>query len=668
MKRIITTLGIALCLNTNAQIITTIAGDGTNGYTGDGGQATVAELSGPQGVAFDAAGNLYTANASSNTIRKIISTGIVSTLAGNGTAGFSGDGGQATAAELNGTGIFSQLLLGVACAGAGNCYIADAGNNRVRMVNSAGVINTIAGTGAQGFSGDGGMATAATLYSPAGITFDAMGNYYIADLGNNRIRMVNTSGIINTIAGTGSNGYSGDGGQATAAQLYFPTAVAADATGNLFIADYYNNRIRMVSTAGIISTYAGNGFGSGGSGGYAGDGGAATAAELFFPSGVSLDAAGNLYIADEGNQRVRKVTTSGIITTVAGNGTNSFSGDGGQATAATFHSPTGTAIDAAGNLYIADEGNERIRMVSKALTGVSTNSPSICIGATATLTASGASTYSWSTGVTAPSINPSPSLTAYYTVTGTNTFTAFNTTGVSNEVVTATVTVDAPSMMITGNNTICSGQSTVLSGTGASIVSYTWSSGPTAQSYTVSPTANTTYTLTGADVNTCENIQTVIVYVNPLPTVSANSATVCEGTTATLIASGANTYTWSNSTTGTPISVTPTVTTNYTVTGTDANSCVNTATATVTVTNCTDIQQFADNISVNIYPNPNCGQFIINSTGTSNMQIVDALGNIICQKDFQDNVTVSEAFPNGIYYIVVKNSKGSFNSKLIITR
>jgi len=351
MKKALLIVLFACIKITNAQIITTIAGNGTGGYSGDGGQATAAQLYHPYGVSFDAAGNLYIADNVYSIIRKINSAGTITTIAGNGTGGYSGDGGQATAAELYNpvTAVFDA---------AGNIYIAEYSNNLIRMVNTLGIISTIAGNGTAGYGGDGGQATAATLYQANSVCVDVSGNIYIADRANNRIRMVTTAGIINTYAGNGSGGYSGDGGPATAAMLDSPWEVITDASGNLYIADS-NNRIRKVTTAGIISTIAGNG-----TAGYSGDGGQATAAELNGPTGISMDVTGNLYIAEYGNSRIRMVNNAGIITTIAGNGTAGYSNDGGPALMAELNGPGGIAIDAVGKtLYISDSQNNAVRAV-----------------------------------------------------------------------------------------------------------------------------------------------------------------------------------------------------------------------------------------------------------------------------------------------------------------
>jgi uncharacterized protein (TIGR03437 family) len=329
-----------------AQIITTVAGDSTAGYSGDGGPATSASLNNPVGVAVDSAGNFYIAEESNNRIRKV-SGGTIATVAGNGTAGFSGDGGPATSASLS-------TPYGVAFDAAGNLYIADQQNQRIREVSGE-TIATVAGIGGFGFSGDGGPATSASICLPAGVALDSAGNLYIADSFNNRIRKV-SGGTITTVAGNGNQGFSGDGGPATSASLFTPIGVAVDSAGNLYIADSFNNRIRKVS-GGTITTVAGSG-----SDGFAGNGGPATSASLSLPAGMAIDSAGNLYIADAGNNRIRKVS-GGTITTFAGNGAASFSGDGGPATSASLNFPSGVAFDSAGNLYIADINNQRIREV-----------------------------------------------------------------------------------------------------------------------------------------------------------------------------------------------------------------------------------------------------------------------------------------------------------------
>jgi uncharacterized protein (TIGR03437 family) len=324
-------------------VITSVVG---NSLVGDNGPATSAELSYPEGVAVDATGSLYIADVGHSRIRKI-SNGVITTVAGNGTQGFSGDNGPATSAQL-------ALPEGIAVDSAGSVYIADRNNHRIRKV-SGGVITTVAGNGTQGFSGDNGPATSAELDYPEGVAVDSAGNLYIADTYNARVRKV-SGGVITTVAGDGTVGFSGDNIAATSAQLV-PAAVVVDSAGNLYVADNYNNRVSKVSN-GVITTVAGDG-----APGFSGDNGPATSAILGYPEGLAVDSSGNLYIADWGNNRIRRVS-NGVIATVAGSGTGGFSGDNGPATSAELWSPQGVAVDSAGNVYIADNDNNRIRILT----------------------------------------------------------------------------------------------------------------------------------------------------------------------------------------------------------------------------------------------------------------------------------------------------------------
>jgi sugar lactone lactonase YvrE len=435
-------------VDARTSIISTVAGIGDNGYSGDGGPATAAKLNYPGGVAVDDAGNIYIADGDNARIRKVdVVSHNISTIVGNGSGGFSGDGGPASAAAIGfstrvkidvrqnlyiadranlrirmvdritntittaagsaGDGIpatATVLLLprGIARDSAGNVFVADQGNHRIRKIDAATkLISTIAGTGSGGFSGDGGPATAARIFSPFGLAIDASGNLYFCDDDNYRIRRIDAgSGIITTVAGNGLNDFSGDGGPATLAALGETSGVAVDASGNLYIADPFGRVRRVDATTHIITTVAGGGSGP------LGDGGPATAASLLFPEGVAIDGAGNLYIADSGHDRIRRVDrTTGIITTVAeglsdpvgiafdsannlyiadsrnnrirrvdaltqiitriaGTGVDGFSGDGGPPTAATLSNPFGLTVDAAGNIYFTDNGNDRVRMIS----------------------------------------------------------------------------------------------------------------------------------------------------------------------------------------------------------------------------------------------------------------------------------------------------------------
>lgn len=343
-----------------APTINTFAGNGASGYSGDGGPATSAELTTPNKVAVDFAGNVYVADIGSHTVRKIDATGKITTFAGNGTSGFSGDNGPAIAAQLT-------TPIGLAVDAAGNVYISDEDNQRIRKVDTSGVITTFAGNGTPGFAGDGGVATSAEFNNPVGIAVDPSGNVYVADYYNNCIRRIDTSGIITTIAGTGTGGYNGDNQLATAAELFYPVSVAVDASGNIYIGDFLNYRVRKIyASTKYIITIAGTGTES--PNGPSGDGGQASLATVGYVNGISFDSAGNIYLADTQLQRVRKIAPNGIITNFAGTGTSGSGGDGGPALQASFSSPTSVAIDSKGTIYIADQGNHVIRAVSGDLT------------------------------------------------------------------------------------------------------------------------------------------------------------------------------------------------------------------------------------------------------------------------------------------------------------
>ena len=334
-----------------AGTITTVAGTGEHGFGGDGGPAAKALFRSVSSLAIDGDGNLYIADYWNNRIRRVDTRGIITTVAGTGQEGYSGDGGPASKARINGP-------LGVAVDVSGNLYIADADNHRVRRVDARGTITTVAGTGRSSYGGDGGPAARAHLSTPVGLAFDGVGNLYIADHHDHRIRRVDNRGTITTVAGTGEKGYGGDGSRAVEAQLDGPLGIAIDVAGNLYISDNYNHRIRRVDTAGTITTVAGDGRGD-----FGGDGGPAVKAHVSYPNDVALDGAGNLYIADRWNHRIRRVDATGTITSIAGIGSSSYGGDGGPAVEAHLHEPEDVALDEAGNLYIADSGNHRIRRV-----------------------------------------------------------------------------------------------------------------------------------------------------------------------------------------------------------------------------------------------------------------------------------------------------------------
>lgn len=317
----------------------------------------------PTGIGIDATGRIFFTDCLGGHVYRIDTPGTATMIAGTGISttagGLSGEAVPATAADLH-------CPADVAFDPAGNLIVVDHANNRLRSIDTAGVIHTIIGSGPIGtatddgtIGGDGGPALAAQLQEPWGIVFDSSGDLLIADRDNHAVRRVDVNGVITTVAGSGDRGFGGDGGPATAAQMSRPQSVAIDASGNVFISDSDNHRVRKVDTNGVISTVVGTG-----ASGYSGDGAAALDAELMDPNGLAFDLRGNLYIADDLANAVRMVDVRGIISTVAGTGEAGFSGDGGRAVAGRLDTPSDVVFDASGHLYITDAGNHRIRRVN----------------------------------------------------------------------------------------------------------------------------------------------------------------------------------------------------------------------------------------------------------------------------------------------------------------
>jgi len=317
--------------------VSTLAGSGTNG-SADG---TPGQFFYPSADACDGEGNVYVADTYNNSIRKITPAGVVSTLAG-GAQGF---------VDGNGTAAKFSSPTGVACDGQGNIYVADAGNNSIRMITPAGAVSTLAGNGKQGLVN--GTGAAALFFEPTGIACDGQGNIYVADERNNCVRKITPAGVVSTLAGSGAPGFAN--GNGTAALFFYPAGIACDGQGNIYVADQFNQRIRVITPSGTVSTLAGSG-----AVGFAdGDG---TTAQFNNPSDVASDGQGNIYVADIANRRIRKITPAGMVSTLAGNGTAGyFDGDG---TAALFNGPAGVAVDAKGNIYVADRLNVRIRKIT----------------------------------------------------------------------------------------------------------------------------------------------------------------------------------------------------------------------------------------------------------------------------------------------------------------
>jgi sugar lactone lactonase YvrE len=337
--------------------ILTVVGTGKVGFSGDGGPATQAALNSPSDLVVDAAGNLFFSDSNNNRVRKVSPDGKITTIAGGGARlPTAAEGGPATQAHFG-------TLYGLAMDAAENLLVADFGSNRIWRVSPSGTLTTVAGNGKTGASGDNGPAVKASLNGPVGLAVDTTGNLFIADYFNNRVRMVNPAGTITTVAGGGNpTDGLGDGGPATQARLRLPNMAVPDQTGHLFISDVLNHRVRMVSPDGIIRTVAGGGKPADG----LGDGGPATEASLNIPDGLALDAGGNLFIADNLHFRVRKVGPVGIITTAAGTGQAGSAGDGGPATEARLDAPAGLTVDRAGNLFIMDSA--RISSTGNSLT------------------------------------------------------------------------------------------------------------------------------------------------------------------------------------------------------------------------------------------------------------------------------------------------------------
>jgi len=507
-------------------IITTVAGNGSASYSGEGVVATASSISDPPHTAMDSHGNLYFGDYANDRIRMVTPAGIMTTIAGTGVAGAGADGISATTSAIKG---IASLVFDA----AGDLYFCDYLNSKIRMINTAGIVTTVAGTGGTGYTSDGGAAATTELNQPWGIVIDQSGNIVFADRYNNRIRKINTStGIISTIAGTGTASFGGDGGPATAAYLNGPCDMAIDLAGNLYFGDFGNSVVRKINTTtGIISTVAG----MGGMSGYAGDNGPAAAARLTTPVGVAVDSAYNIYIGDYGNNVIRKVNgNTGIITTIAGTGSIGSTGDGGPPTAAKFYQPQGIGIYNTGDIYIADAGNNRIRKITQTtptVNAISATTTSMCLGSSISLsdvTAGG--TWSSSNGSIA-------SVGTSGTVTGAGVGTAIISYSVpfscGNMSVVQSVTVNSITA-ITGTLNVCVGSTTQLNnttsgGTWTTISSATASIGTTGLVTGVSAdTTTVTYAVGGCYVNAVVTVQALPSAITPA------TASVCAGSVVAL--------------------------------------------------------------------------------------------------------------------------------------
>jgi len=690
MKRLYLALVTAFLLPCNlfAQTITTFAGTGTAGYSGDGGAATAARFSRPTGLAVDSDRNVYVADGPNYRIRMISTAGVVTTIAGTGTAGYSGDGGPATAAKVGGLDTAGSIAPLCIAAHNGNIYIADGANHVVRMIDTAGAITTVAGTGTRGYSGDGGAATAARLRYPQGISFDAIGNLYIADCHNQRIRMVDTAGIITTIAGTGTAGYTGNGGAATAARLRFPfDAQKDDLTGNLYIADMENNVIRVVDSLGVIRTLAGTS-----APGHTGDNGPATAATLDRPAVVRFDGMGNVYLSDNHNSYVRRINAAGVISRFAGNGTVGFSGDGGAATAAQMRAPWGLAVDGDEYVYVSDSNNARIRKVSliRPIAGTYT----LCSGSTATLSNAtpggtwassneGLATIDIAAGVL-HAIHPGNVIITYSTAGGRAT----------KQIIITGPTLSGPHTMLP----VCSGDSVLYAATSTTFgTSFAWqrsyvpgiaalaASGTGNIAEVLDNTTSTSKTVTYIYTMTttgCSNTESVRVTISPIPRLSSDNtpSPVCSGVLfgyAPTSFSTGTTFAWSRavvpgisnpagsgtgnigetliSTDDLPVGV------KYVYTMT-VGSCDNVDTVYATVLSCHPVAVSGTGSAtgtVSIYPNPASQQFSVAYDGVVNepmtVTMYDMMGKQVYAQRTASNVMPVQvsSFAPGLYYCQV---------------
>lgn len=577
-------LGIFISYQSHAQLlIYTIAGNGSNGISGDNGPATCAGTPNTSGVCLDGKGNLYL--TSGNTVRKVnLASGIITTIAGTGASGHSGDGGQAINASMQ----FPVAL----CSGPGdNLYISEWGGHYVRKMNTVtGIITTVAGNGTGVYAGDGGAATAASVNRPQGLACDAAGNLYFADMGNSRIRKIDAAtGIITTFAGNGSTTHSGDGGLATSAGIPFPVDVCIR-NNNLYFIEVFGAatcRVRKIDmTTNIVTTVAGRS-----SYAYGGDGGAATQADLFDPTGIAVDAAGNIFIAEYDDSRIRKVdAATGIINTIAGTGTNGFGGDNGPAINAILNNPKQLALDTNGDLYVADGPNHRIRKLSTRITTPTANATTVTIAAASTIvcpngqltftsTVTNAGTginYNWivngrASGNSQP-IFISNNLHAGDVVTCEVTSLICNAlvSAISNAITLTGGSGQTPTISITADNaTICRGQAVTFSAIAQNVgadPSYQWklngvNVGSDDNYFTSTTLVNNdqvSCVVTADPATTCAssptaNSNTITITVNtataPSISIAASDNNVCPGNeivfTATLQDAGASPiYTW----------------------------------------------------------------------------------------------------------------------------
>lgn len=665
MKTKITILLLLAISIIRGQNISTVAGNGTMAFSGDGSIGTIASLNRPKGISANA-GAVYIADYGNNRIRKmVISTGIISTVAGNGTAGFLGDGAVATSARLN-------HPSGLYVDGSGTIYIADSDNNRIRKVLTSGVIITIAGN-SMGYSGDGGIATSAQLWNPTGLYVNASGDVFIADANNNRIRKITAStGIITTIAGGGS--VLGDGGLATNAKLNNPVGVWVDVSDNVYIADLGNYRVRKITAStGIITTIAGDGTTN-----FSIDGVLATSTAID-PLGVSVDGYGNIYTISTAGSRVRKINSStGIINTIAGNGNLGFSGDGGIAKNAQINASSPCGIWAGnGDVFIPDTENNRVRYACTSLMPIISqgDSVSFCQGGSVVLTSNYYTTYQWYKNGTYLTGSSSQSFTAttagsYEVLVIGGIAASFGCSAKSDPTIVSINPLPTASIVPTGTTTFCQGGNVTLNANTGIGLSYQWQyngnniSTATSSTYSTSISGNYGVVVTNSTNCTKTAIINVLVHNNPTVTATSNNTVICEGSNITLTGNGASTYSWTNGVSNN-VAFTPTSTATYTVTGANSNGCIDSDTITIQVNTCTSLNERTNNKSLIIYPNPTSVH--LNISGLDKKQnfilLTNLLGETVSKINTNNSETASINIENlspGVYFVSTNNKYYKF--------
>ncbi len=638
--------------STPTGVVTTFAGSRALSGSTDG-TGTSALFYNPQGLCSDASGNIYVADYSNQEIRQVTSSSVVTTFAGSTTPG-----------STNGTGSAASFFnpMGVCSDTYGNIYVADTYNHKIRKIAPSGAVTTFAGSGSAG-SADG-LGTAATFNEPAGVCSDINGNIYVADGASRKIRKVTPAGLVTTLAGSGAAGSTN--GTGAAASFYYPQGICIDAAGDLYVADYPDHKVRKVSSAGLVTTFAGSGI-SGSTDG------AAASATFYNPAGLCSDASGNIYVADFGNNKVRKITPSGIVSTLAGSGTPAS--DDGIGVSAGFSGPSGICLDASGNIFVSDYNTHKLRKITfcteppAPANNTASASMQVCVGNSTTLSAIGSGTVNWFSGstggmpiATGATISTSNTLTA-----GSYIYYAEDMTCMSSLTRTAiSFTVNPKPTISVNSGLVCSGSSFSIVPGGAD--TYTISGG----SFNVSPATTSTYSITGTSAQGCVSsntaVSTVSVNASPIITAISNYSVICSGQSATLTAVGASTYTWNTGVSLPTITISPTVTTTYTVSGTNALGCNNSSTVTQSVSTCTGIESPSEPMNaISLFPNPGNGIFTIRLNATARVILTNHLGDII----FDDILNEGEQFidiqqqASGMYIVTVKNDNNYTAFKLM---